>query len=153
MPRSVVSACQAKWSDAIGPHGWDGDLDRYELSPIPNGGDLAKAELVMRAAMAPPQGRVIKAELARLRATTISRAAEQSDLALSFAAYAESFAEYPADIVINTCRYWSRNEKWWPALAELRERMDRKFRRRRLLAQAIAEAAERASRHKPSAAE
>lgn len=137
LPRSVVSACQARWTDTIGEHGWDGELARYDLVTLPPRSDLDEAAVALQAAMAPAEPQAIKGELARLRASTLSRSAEAGDLALTFAAYAEALTEYPADVVIDTCRYWGRNEKWWPALSELRTRMDRKARRRRLLAQAI----------------
>jgi len=140
LPRSVASACQAKWTDTVGEFGWDGEIQRYELVTMPPSNDLAAASSMILAATHPAPASVVKAELARLRATTISRNADAGDLALTFAAYADALSEYPADVVIDTCRYWSRNEKWWPALSELRTRMDHKFRRRKLLAAAIADA-------------
>ena len=140
LPRSVASACQARWTDTIGAHGWDGQISRYELVTMPPERDLDAASAMIEATLKPAAAKVVKSELARLRATTISRNTEASDLALTFAAYADALTEYPADVVVDTCRYWGRNEKWWPALAELRSRMDRKFRRRKLLAAAIAEA-------------
>lgn len=121
----------------IGEFGWDGEIQRYELVTIPPASDLETAAAMIEAATRPAAPNVVKSELARLRATTISRNTEASDLALTFAAYADALSEYPADVVIDTCRFWGRNEKWWPALAELRARMDRKYRRRRLLAEAI----------------
>jgi len=139
----VASACQERWTDTIGEYGWDGELAGWVLSEMPPAADLAAAAMMIRGALQPAVPQTIKAELARLRATTISRNADQADLTLTFAAYADAFRDYPADIVIEACRFWARNEKFWPALSELLERMDRKFRRRRLLAEAIEQARDR----------
>lgn len=135
----------------IGEFGWDGEIQRYELVTMPPAGDLEAAAAMIEAATRPAAPNVVKSELARLRATTISRNTEASDLALTFAAYADALSEYPADVVIDTCRFWGRNEKWWPALSELRARMDRKYRRRKLLAAAISDAKE--SIHEPRTAQ
>ena len=138
LPPSVSSACQAKWNDRIdSKYGFDSTFVGFVLKPVPPPEDLAVAAMIIRAACAPASPLLVKSELARLRATTVSRNTDQNDLALTFAAYAEALAEYPADIVTEACRYWSRHQKFWPALAELLERAESMYEHRKLLAEAV----------------
>lgn len=88
--------------------------------------------------------RVVKQELARLRALTSSREQGQEGLTMVMAAFAEELSRYPEDIVIDACRRWGRHKKWWPAFSELAEIMEEKITQRRELLKAIERACDHA---------
>lgn len=45
--------------------------------------------------------------------------------------YISDLSEYPIGVIAEAARDWRRTERWWPKLAELRERCDAILRRRR----------------------
>ena len=58
--------------------------------------------------------------LHKLAACVAMPAREQWDIAAE--AYVEDLSEYPADILDDVAVEWRRTEKFWPTIAELRER-------------------------------
>ncbi len=100
-------------------------------------GDLAASLALVDGALRPAPKTVIQSELARLRVMTKSRNENQADLTMTAAAYADALAEYPADVVADALRNWAACEKWWPAWAELKDRLDRGVRKRRALRAAL----------------
>lgn len=140
LPRSVASALRERIIDRSTPeYGWDCEFVGYYQIDAPEA-DVAEALMQTNATLIPVPGEVVKAELARLKVTTKSRAESGDDLKLTLAAYAEYLAEYPADVVVDALRWWARNEKWWPAWAELKELLDRRVRRRKALKLALTDA-------------
>lgn len=61
-------------------------------------------------------------EITRCLSVTAARAKDQTDLKVMLAVMAEELSEFPADVVREALRTWAREEKWWPSLAEIRER-------------------------------
>ena len=108
------------------------DFEGYrQAGPIilsPEERDRVGATVALATEPAAPH--VVKAELARLRVSTKSRNERDTDLALGMQAYADILADYPPDIVRSVCRAWPRREKFFPAVAELVERLDRAMKSR-----------------------
>jgi hypothetical protein len=81
--------------------------------------DRPLARHLIEEAMRPAARDVLARELARLRALTVSRAADADDTRIIFAVYLDALAEYPADAAVAALRRWPHDHKFWPALAEL----------------------------------
>lgn len=138
LPPSVACALRERVVDrTTQAYGFDCEFVGYALDRKIQEDDriatLARAEAALR----PAPAEVVKSELARLKVTTKARAEAAEDLALTMAAYAEYLREYPADVVRDALRWWARNEKWWPAWAELKDLLERRVKRRRALAEAL----------------
>jgi len=122
LPPCVRSSIAATWDDERGKYGWDGRVERYELTrPVPENdrqAALAQVEETLR----PIDERAVIVELGRLRSLTVSRDVGQ-DLTLVFAAYADELRRYPPDAVREVLRDWPRHNRFWPAVAELIERI------------------------------
>ena len=73
----------------------------------------------------------------RLKLRTKNRAQSEKELAFQIAIYADDLAEYPQDVVVGALRYWAKNEKWWPAWAELKALLDARVNRRLALIEAL----------------
>ncbi len=125
-----------KWADRSTPeNGWDGEFSHYEIrggEPIPPE-DLPDAIAAVRRGLVTCDGDLARQELVRLRVSTKSRDADEIELTLMLQVYGELCCEYPADVVISALRYVGRTEKFWPALSELKQELDRRVRKRRSL--------------------
>jgi len=71
--------------------------------------------------------------IAMLRMRTTRRADDAGDAQLLLEAMADAMAEFPADVLGEACRSWSRLEKWFPTEAELRALCVRLMRTRKSL--------------------
>ena len=71
-----------------------------------------------------PRPEIVK-EIVRCLILTKSRSQSESDQAMVLAAFTEELAEFPVDVIRSALRGWARREKWWPALAEIREACQR----------------------------
>lgn len=71
------------------------------------------------------------------RCLMLTRAAkqDQQDQTLRLAALAQELKAFPGDVVIAALRQWSRRERWWPTLAELRDECQKAMRVRKSLRQ------------------
>jgi len=96
----------------------------------------AVADVIRIACTAAPRGEVLRA-LALMRSSTIARPSAETDTVLILAAYADELDEFPGDAVLAAIRAWPRNNKFWPALAELIETIGPFWEQRRWLAEAI----------------
>jgi hypothetical protein len=92
---------------------------------------------VIRLSMLPADTNLIDGKLAELRISTISRNASIEDLTMLFRVFGDLCAEYPADVAVDALRWWARNEKFWPALSELKVELDRRVKKRRLMLAAL----------------
>lgn len=137
LPQSVTSCLAAAWTDGDTGHGWDGYVGRYELTAEPPDRDLAVARLIADEALLPSPERMVLAELARLRALTVSRDQSTTDLELIAAAYTDELVKYPPDAVKEVLREWPRSQRFWPSMAELTERLERLVKPRRALREAL----------------
>ena len=79
----------------------------------------------------------IVALLTRLKLETKSRAEDGGDMQGQLESYARRIAEYPEDVVRHVLETQSAIEKFWPAWAELKERLDLKSGYRRKLLHAL----------------
>lgn len=106
-----------------------------KLGYTPAGVDAARRLLV---AVMVPAGKAETAKtLARLSVVVAMRTPDQADLTME--AYVEEAREYPPDVLAHVCREWAAAEKWWPAWAELRERLEDAMENRRAFAEEMAE--------------
>ena len=69
-------------------------------------------------------------EVTRCLAVTVARERDAADLKAMLAVMAEELAEFPADVLRAELRTWARCQKWWPTLAELRDRCQKAMRLR-----------------------
>ncbi len=68
---------------------------------------------------------------------TKNREPDGADLRGTILLFAEDLGEFPSDVIATACRKHARQEKWWPALSELREQCHRANRARRSLKRAL----------------
>jgi hypothetical protein len=87
--------------------------------------------------MQPMSQNEIVALLTQMKLETKSRAEDGGDVQGQFVAYARRIAEYPADVVREVLGTQSGRGIFWPAWAELKERLDAKSSYRRKLLHAI----------------
>jgi len=138
LPRSVASALRRQtrsWTDPV--YGHDFEVTGYTLDgPIPSD-DLTTARTMIERCFRPAQEREIKMLLAELRVATKARAEHDDDLVLGFQLYADELAKHPADVATAAVKKIARREKFYPALAELREQLLRESKTRRHLRDAL----------------
>lgn len=137
LPSSVASAFK-EGTDSIYHFGLADTIYRYPRSlPRVDRRDAEAALQIVALSLAPaPQAFVLK-ELTRLRLLTKSRPESEEDLMLLVAAYAEELGRYPADVVRDVCRKAAATERFWPAWAELKPRLDEAVKLRQALYSAI----------------
>lgn len=87
--------------------------------------------------MQPMSQNEIVALLTQMKLETKSRAEDGGDVQGQFVAYARRIAEYPADVVREVLGTQSGRGIFWPAWAELKERLDAKSSYRRKLLHAL----------------
>lgn len=78
-------------------------------------------------------------ELARLGVACVPRRDDGDQGALRAAVFVDLVTPYPADAVIWACRDWADYNTFFPAWAELRQRLESRVKRRRALARFCAE--------------
>lgn len=113
--------------------GWDGFIKGYVIRqglPPEAVEQAAKGLRIYRRLCAPLREHDLALELCRLRTLLAVRAETDEDWQFKLDTYMDELAEYPADIVVQVLRYWSRNEKWWPTWAELHDLLQRRARSR-----------------------
>ncbi len=114
-------------------YGYETKFDGYDLGPGAELADVSAAVNLVEATLKPCPAAVIGQELLRLKLRTKNRAQSEHELAFQIAIYADDLADYPQDVVVDALRYWAKNEKWWPAWAELKPLLDDRVERRRAL--------------------
>lgn len=119
---SLRSAVAATWADGDTGNGWDGHVSRYEITRPLSDEEHAQALAFVDEALAPANEDFVLAELARLRALTVSRDIGQ-DLTLVLSAYADELMRYPADAILEVLRAWPKSNRFWPGMAELEEHL------------------------------
>ena len=78
----------------------------------------------MEDAVKPLSTREIAEELTILNAKTVRRDSGDTDTGILVRAYAEELAEYPADVVRYVLKMSAKNNKFFPAWAELYEDLE-----------------------------
>jgi hypothetical protein len=143
LPPSVAQALVARTREhSDGIYGFDWELVGYDLSGQPPHDDVTTAIAMVARCLRPSTERQIQLELGRLRVSTKSRPEDPDDLVLCLQVYLEECAQHPIDIVRTALRALPRRERFWPALIELREELQKTSRRRRALHDALATAAQ-----------
>lgn len=132
----MSSKLQPTWHDRYDEYGWCGEFIGYAAVDAPAQDLMVARNLVAETTRGAP-ATLVKAELARLRLVTKARNETSDDLKAMFAVYAEYLSDYPPDVVAHACRWWARNEKFWPAWAELKEHLDRAMRKRKAIGKAV----------------
>lgn len=115
----------------------DYELVGYRLTDAVPDAALAEARSILATSMRPASRDALARELVRLRAVTVSRNAGAEDQALILSAYAEALAELPGNAVIATLCDWAKQNKFWPALAEIVDGTNDRCRHRRAMMAAI----------------
>lgn len=82
---------------------------------------------------------LVAREASRCLSLTASRPREATDIAMMAAALTDEMVRFSPDVVTTAFRQWSRQEKWWPTLAEILEHCHRLTSTRRALGQILAE--------------
>jgi len=139
LPPSVASGLQATTREFVDPvYGFDSEFVGYSLAAVAmNRSEVDDARSIVEAALAPADPSFVRIELARLRASTKARTESTADLAMILQVLAEECATYPADVVQHALRQWARREVWFPSLAELRDELQRRSKRRRALRECL----------------
>ena len=98
-----------------------------------DGADLEGALDTVRLARTPAEIDQMVGWLAELSVQVATRAQTDFNGELTLKVYARNLAEYPADVVRDVVNEWPSRSKWWPTWHELKERLDAKCQRRRVL--------------------
>jgi len=114
-------------------YGFDYEFTGYTLGAIVPSHDRLTARNSVATALAGASADFVRQELARLRASTKARPEDGDDLAMRFQVLADECREYPPDVVRHALRGWAQREVFFPALAEIRDELQRLTRRRRAL--------------------
>jgi hypothetical protein len=135
--RSLVS----RETDLLDPvYGWVGHETAFSLVGPVDQGALERCRCAAAKTLQPAGGEVAVKELTRLGLQTKLRAEDGGTMEARLLVYAEDLAQYPADIVVDACRFWGRTEKFFPAWSELKDLLDVRVKRRKRLAAAVGHA-------------
>ena len=134
--RSLLGA--ARWADYTpnDGHGWDGEIIEYGVvkNAVVTDEDAALARqywAAYRDTCAPLDTESTVVELTKLRTKCAKRPESDADWQVTLEALLDELEPYPADLVVWALREWSAENQWWPTWKELREKLDRRVRRRR----------------------
>jgi hypothetical protein len=138
--RLLGSSLECRERSRLDPvYGYDFEHDYALVGPV-EAGALQEMRRALADALVPAPGPMIAKELARLGMITKVRAEEVDEIKLRMAIFAEEMAAYPADVVVDACRFWGRTEKFFPSWAELKDLLDVRVKRRKRLAAAVGHA-------------
>jgi hypothetical protein len=121
-------------------YGFDAEFTGYALANSIPARDRHAALDGIGAALVQATPGFVRQELARLRASTKARPEAADEVAMRFQVLAEECQDYPPDIVRHALRGWAKREVFFPALAEIRDELQRASRRRRALLECITQA-------------
>lgn len=137
LPPAVVSGLSERvreWGDPV--YGFDYEFVGFEFGGAPEE-DIAAAMDILDRANARCPIEIAEKAVQTLRIRTVRRFEDVDDMVAVIAVYSEDLSEYPADVVIDACRSWARQSKWFPAWVELQELCDLMIRRRRAMRDAV----------------
>jgi hypothetical protein len=137
LPPSVMLGLHAKIVPKVDPeYGFDEILMGYAFAGAPDS-DIESAKEILDALNTPCPENIAEEAVGRMRARTIRRAEDQMDMMLTIAVFSEDVANYPADVVIDGCRSWASQNKYFPSWSELKDMLDWRVRKRRLMREAL----------------
>lgn len=137
MYRSLKPLATSSLRCVTGP---DYELVGYELVGPLEAGMLARLTKLADAITKPAGAELVAKAAHKCLLVTKSRDHSAEDVRLMVTVFAGDLAEFPADAVETAFRKWSRREKWWPSLSEIREECHRQMRWRRSLKIALEDA-------------
>lgn len=143
LPQPLRASLEPKWIDRAPPdsgYGCDLELVEYQLTSKVPSDMILDAIVKLRAVLEPCDRVVIASSIGRVRLLTKSRMESEESGAAMYALFEEKLRAYPADVVFEACDAWCNNEKFFPAWAELKEYLDRRVRKRRLMLAALEKA-------------
>lgn len=76
-------------------------------------------------------------ELVRIKMLTKAAKQDDMDTELLLGIMAEELADYPADVVRDSCRFYTKRNKWFPSWSELQELCEERALKRRVLLNAL----------------
>ncbi|MEQ8654399.1 MAG: hypothetical protein RIC87_18170 [Kiloniellales bacterium] len=118
----------------------------FEIERLPSAQHLAAIREAIerhRFAMRPAPHDQLLPGLARLRVMTKARIDDDEEGTLRAAAYIEELQRWPADVALHVLVTQPRLDKWWPAWAELEERLELYARMRVKRLEALVELSQR----------
>lgn len=124
------------WNDRIGRDGFETELSGFEF----NGASEAETEqaiAILQAANSPCPPEVSAKAVMALKLRTKARADDQADLEARVALMIDDLADYPADVVIDGCRAWAKQNTWFPSWKELTDYLDFRVKKRRKMLEAL----------------
>jgi hypothetical protein len=123
LPPSVKISLQSKVRT------WDtsgeflGEVVGYELKGYVSEPERMHALDMVAHSLSPMSMSEAQKLLGKLRILTKVRAESVDDIRATFAIYAQELAEFPADVVRKVLTTQHKISKWWPAWAELEDRL------------------------------
>ena len=136
LPPSVRSGLREIVREWTGSHGYDFEFIRFDFDGAPEA-DVHQALATLEAVNAPCPLPIAEKAIATLRVRTKARAEDAADMKLMLAVFSQDIADYPPDVVVDTCKAWARMEKWFPSWSELKGLLDRRVKRRRRMLDAL----------------
>lgn len=104
------------------------------------GSQITEAIGILEQAMAPAPKEIVVKELTELALLTKAAADDDETHQMRAAAYIQRVQRYPTDAVIHVCQAWADHNKFFPAWAELREKLESRIETRRLMLSALRQA-------------
>ncbi len=139
LPETISAALVKTWQDIYQERGgFDTRLKGFQFKGAPKK-DIAAAIEVLEAADQPCPSHIAAAAITALRLRTHARKEHADDLKALVTLYIDDASDYPADVVVNGCKKWAENSKWFPAWAELKIVLDEAAFERRAILKALEE--------------
>ena len=136
LPPGVMQALSPQWRDNVGEYGFDGEIIGYDVGYMADA-DWARAVELLTIVNTPCPPGIAATAVTTLALRTKSRKEDGGDMRARTKLYAHDLQDYPADIVVETCRRWAESETFFPGWAELRDGLEWRVRKRRLMLEAL----------------
>lgn len=124
------------WQDRATDAGWDGAVMGFRF-PAMSEATLARATALVESSLTPMTPSECIDLLVAMKLLTKARPEQAKDQEAQLVIYGRKLAEYPADVVRKVLTTQPDVLTWWPAWAELKERLDLHSRRRRRLLESL----------------
>lgn len=143
LPETVRASLKDSWRTWTGADGqFDCELSRYEFGGAPDR-DVDRAIAILKAANRSTPAEVAAKAVTALRLRTKARPEHKNDLDALVTIFADDLSAYPPDVVVDACKVWARENKWFPAWSELLDYLEPRVRKRRLMLDALSAMATR----------
>lgn len=143
LPESVRASLKDVWRDWTDSQGrFDCELSHYDFHGAP-AEDVEQALAILETANKPAPPDVAAKAVTALRLRTKTRPEHANDLDALVTLFADDLSEYPADVVVDACKAWARQNKWFPSWSELIDYLDFRVRKRRRMLEALQRQQER----------